>query len=158
MSSEAEMRAVLLHAAEKLDAAKGATIICGEHAIDRKFLVPREAALAMGYAEGVLRLLATYLKYEDQPSRTNGQGPHMSPKLEEYGLETQAPRVPEGTGGSIGAKPAELSPAPSQSHTKAERNAAIVAAMREDGAVKRQVAERFGISPRRVTQIMEAAS
>jgi hypothetical protein len=64
MTAEAEMRAVILHAAEKLDAAK-ATRSTGYNDP-----LPATVMVAIGYAEGILRLLASYLVIE--PPKSNG--------------------------------------------------------------------------------------
>jgi hypothetical protein len=120
MSGEAELRRLMLHAADKLTAARDLTVVCTQAHEPRRLALPVEFYVASTYAETVLRMLAASLKVEDQ-AQGNGHRPvTVDPDL-------------------------------------AERNAAIVAAMREPGAVKAHVAERFGISPRRVTQLMEAA-
>jgi hypothetical protein len=73
MTAESEMRAVIEHAAEKLAAAKDSKVICSTgHAshIQQNYYLPKDALLAIGYAEGILRLLASYLKVDAQ---SNGQ-------------------------------------------------------------------------------------
>jgi hypothetical protein len=70
MSAESEMRAVILHAAEKLRVIQRADIEDGHY--NRAYQLPADCAVAMAYAEGVLRLLASYLAVEDAP-RVNGQ-------------------------------------------------------------------------------------
>ncbi len=70
MSAEQEMRNVILHAAEKLRAVIGKDIEVGSY--NNGYALPTDASTAMAYAEGVLRLLASYLAVEDAP-RLNGQ-------------------------------------------------------------------------------------
>ena len=73
MSAEAEMRAVLEHAAEKLDGRlsfsrftwssnESQAVIEGHVVAER-----RRDAVAMAYAEGVLHLLASYLAVDEAP-------------------------------------------------------------------------------------------
>jgi hypothetical protein len=135
MNSEAEMRAVILHAAEKLAAVKDTTT---EAPYSERRRLPADVMLAMGYAEGVLRLLASYLKVD--PDKRADATP-------EPGWTGQQPN---------GHRPEPAKPS-GRPHAKPERNAAVVAAMQADGAVKKDVAQRFGISPRRVDQIVAAA-
>jgi hypothetical protein len=141
MNSEAEMRAVILHAAEKLGVAKDATIRCEVNHMTHngpKYMLPKDTLIAMSYAEAILRLLASYLKVE--PDKRAEATP-------EPGWTGQQPN---------GHRPEPTKPS-GRPHAKPERNAAVVEAMQADGAVKKDVAQRFGISPRRVDQIMAAA-
>jgi hypothetical protein len=126
LNSEAEMRAVMLHAAEKLSVAKNAK------STGYNDPMPANVLVALAYAEGILRLLASYLKVEP---------------------EKRAHATPEP--GWTGQRPADNGGQPAE---KTERNAAVVAAMAEAGAVKKEVAQRFGISPRRVDQILAATN
>jgi len=68
VSAEAEMRAVIEHAAEKLAAAKDSKVVCDRMHIKYFYSLPADVLMAFGYAEGVLRLLASYLKVD--PKRT----------------------------------------------------------------------------------------
>ena len=139
-NSEAEMRQVILHAAEKLAKAKDAELVCkGNHYETKTYWSPREALLAMSYAEAILRLLASYLKVEPD------QRANATP---ERGWMQQRPN---------GDRPPEPSaPKHHDPRAKAERNAAVVAAIKA-GETKTVVAERFGISIRRVGQLVDAA-
>jgi hypothetical protein len=134
MNSEAEMREVMLHAAEKLSAAKDATIRCDINHMNHngpKYLMPKEVLVAVSYAEAVLRLLASYLKVDPDQRATATPEP---------GWTGQEPN-----GHRSGGQPTE----------KVERNAAVVAAVNA-GEPRKDVAARFGISERRVSQIVDA--
>jgi hypothetical protein len=60
MSSETEMRRVIVHAADKLSAAVEADLT----SFDGK----GQARMAMTYADAVLRMLGSYLRVTDQPT------------------------------------------------------------------------------------------
>jgi hypothetical protein len=112
MNSEAEMRAVILHAAEKLEAAKDAKIKTGYNEWSH---MPASVLLSMGYAEGILRLLASYLKVD--PDQRADATP-------EPGWTGQQPN---------GHRPPDPAPQPvkagGRAVEKVERNAAVVAAI-----------------------------
>jgi len=92
MASETEMRAVILHAAEKLNAAKDTSVVCNgsPHGTGRPLGLTVDVYVAMAYAESILRLLASYLKVEEvayaarsalpMPPR-DGQGRFLKPKV-----------------------------------------------------------------------------
>jgi hypothetical protein len=126
VSSEAEMRSVIQHAAGQLRAVQERALEGGSR-YNHGYDLPLDVVISLAYAEGIFRLLASYLKVGGEP-QANGQRP------------TEAVTDPAGA-------PAE----------KVERNAAVVAAMRAGGK-RRDVAERFGISERRVSQLVDAAS
>jgi hypothetical protein len=67
MSSETEMRNLMLHAAAKLDRVQTRELT-GEHNYNHGYALPADALVAMSYAEGILRLLASYLKVEEAPA------------------------------------------------------------------------------------------
>ena len=125
MSNEQEMRAVMLHAAEKLAAVKDTRVRCSDnHTLPISYHVPVEVHAAVAYAEAILRLLASYLKIEETGQQPNGHKP-----------------------GRIGPGERPLE--------KVERNAAVVAA-RAAGEPRKDVAARFGVTERRIDQIVAA--
>lgn len=65
MTAESEMRNVILHAAEKLRVIIGRDV--GEHRYNNGYQLPSDCTAAMAYAEGMLRLLASYLSVQDAP-------------------------------------------------------------------------------------------
>lgn len=64
MSNETEMRELMLHAAEKLKTARG----IGDPHWNHGYTLPPLTLVAMANAEGILRLLASYLKVEETPA------------------------------------------------------------------------------------------
>jgi hypothetical protein len=130
------MRQVILHAADKLGSAKEATIHCNTNHMTHNgptYNLPKPALTSMSYAEGVLRLLASYLKVDPDQRTTATPEPGWTGQPQGNGHKPER-EVPE---------------------EKVERNAAIVAAV-EAGESKTAVAARFGISPTRVHQLVAA--
>jgi hypothetical protein len=126
-NSEAEMRQVMLHAAEKLHAARQIRTTGYNDPL------PPMALSSMAYAEGILRLLSSYLKVEpDQRAKATP----------EPGLLAGAPQT-----NGHGLDPAQ----------RFSRDAAIIEAVRK-GKTKASVAREFGLSPRRIGQIIDEAS
>lgn len=81
MSAENEMRAVMTHAADKIAAVQQRQ---SEHNYNHGYALPADCNMALSYAEGVLRLLATYLKIEVPAPRSNGHQKLGRPR-DEYG-------------------------------------------------------------------------
>lgn len=93
MTAEAEMRAVIAHAAEKLGKAKERTVTCSyQHGV-REYFMPHDVLVALGYAQGVLHLLASYLKV-DEGSPTASDNGHQSEPSTTAEPKTAAPLAP----------------------------------------------------------------
>ena len=111
MSAEQEMRNVILHAADLLRDSRDKTVACNtdHHRYgESKYFAPRAVGAASAYAEGVLRLLASYLAVEDAP-RLNGQvearreGGRVRAAVgerDEHGRFVKAPAAGTGTEGA----------------------------------------------------------
>jgi hypothetical protein len=90
MSSETEMRRIILHAANQLDGALGR----GNTNFNHGYNLPPETYLAMGFAQGVLRLLATYLKVEDDQPQATSNGQPTPPPSEQPAESTPTATKP----------------------------------------------------------------
>lgn len=71
MSMEQETRTLLEHAADQLATVQNiARVRCGGgHTAVREMELPTSAYIAMAYAEGLLRMLATYLTVQPDSSK-----------------------------------------------------------------------------------------
>jgi len=96
VTAEEAMRNVVLHAAGKLEATLVRNL--DDNRYNHGYDLPADAVMAMAYAEGVLRLLASYLRIDaaasnGQADRSDGQRP---PGPRPAGRPSDAPRDASG--------------------------------------------------------------